>query len=74
MTNSKPWNADEEDDQARDNLFMSRAEDVSDYLNPEGAKGEMQDIGSSSCIEETTPGDETEDVKILETLGIHCYS
>ena len=61
------WSADEEDDQAWDDLFSSHAENVGDYLNPEGLEREMQDIGSSGHIEVTTHGDETEDMKISET-------
>jgi len=43
---------------------------VGDYLNLEGPKGEMQDIGSSGRIQVTTHGDKTEDVEILETSEV----
>ena len=58
MTNSKSWSADEKDDQAWDDLFMSRMENVGNYLNPEGPEEEMQDFGSASRIEVTTHRDD----------------
>ena len=54
MTNSKFWSTVEEDNQAWDDLFPYYAEDVGDYLNPEGPNGNMSDIGSSAHIEITT--------------------
>ena len=67
MTNSKSWSANEEDDQAWDDLFPHRTEDVGDYLNPEGLNEAMPDIGSSAHTAVATHEDETEDVDILET-------
>ena len=67
MTNSKSWNADEEDDEAWDILFPHHKEDVGDFLNPEGPDGDMPDIKSSAQLEVTTQKEETEDVETLET-------
>ena len=68
MTDSKSWSVNEEDDQEWDDLFVISAEDVGDYLKPEGPKGEMQDIGSFDRIEVATHGDETEEMEILGLL------
>ena len=67
MTNSKSLIANEEDDGAWDVLFPHCTEHVGDYLNPEGADGDISDIKSSAHIEITTQGDETEGVGTLET-------
>ena len=67
MSNFKSWNADEKDYEAWDVLFSHCAEDVGDYLNPEGPDGDMPDIGSSACIEATPQGDEPEVMGTLKT-------
>jgi len=67
LTNTKSWNANEEDEEAWDILFPHRTEDVGNYLNPEGSDGDIPDIGSSAQIEVATQRDETEDVGTLET-------
>ena len=67
LTNTKSWNANEEDEEAWDILFPHRTEDMGNYLNPEGSDGDILDIRSSTQIEVATQRDETEDVGTLET-------
>jgi len=45
VTNTKSWSVDEEDDQVRDDIFMSHAKNVGDYLHPESLRKKYKTSG-----------------------------
>jgi len=67
VTNSKSWNAVEEDDKVWGIFFPHCTENLGDYLNLEGSNEDRPEIGSSAQIEVTTQRDETKDMGTLET-------
>ena len=67
VTNSKSWSANEKDDLAWDDPFISYEKNVGDHLNSEGPEEAMPDIESSTYIDTVMHGDETENVEILGT-------